>query len=114
MAAVDFYSAGLEEHHDSGKHFHICILLSKPKIWNGAQKYLTSLGMNVNFAISGAMYAGAYYYTTKTDKDYHHSDAFKQHPHWDFIETPNLLLLMPMVVLPVRRLRRTNQNACLN
>ena len=87
VAAVDFYCVGLEEHQDGGKHFHVSILLSKPKRWIGAQQYLSSLGMRVNFATSGTMYAGAYYYSTKTDNDYHHGDASKQHPRRDVIGT---------------------------
>ena len=83
--AVDFYCVALEEHRDGGKHFHVSILLSKPKRWLGAQKHLSDLGMKVHFGTSGSMYAGAYYYTTKTDKDYHHGNASKQHPRRDVI-----------------------------
>ena len=78
--AVNYYCVGLEDHSDGGKHYHVSILLSKPQRWHAAQQHLSSHGAKVHFSTSGKMYAGAYFYATKEDKDYHQGSASEPHP----------------------------------
>ena len=78
LESVNYYCVGLEDHGGGGKHYQVSILLSKPKRWHGARQHLSSCGAEVHFSTSGKMYAGAYFYTTKADKDYYHGDASNQ------------------------------------
>ena len=85
--AVKYFCVGREPHANGGYHYHVSILLTKPQRWHGARDRLTQSGADVNFSTSGKMYAGAYFYTTKQDKDFYHGNASIPHPRRDQIGT---------------------------
>ena len=85
---VDYFAASKEPHEElnGGYHYHVAIKLNCSMRWHAARDYLKEeFGVDVNFATSGKMYAGAYRYTTKQDKLFFIGQVSKAHPNLDVI-----------------------------
>ena len=70
---VNYFCVGKEPHAAGGFHYHMSILLNTSRRWGYAKKYLMdNFDVAVNFSSSpnNGMYEGAYWYTTKQDKEY--------------------------------------------
>ena len=74
---VSFYACAEEAHVDGSPHYHVRFKLTKPQRWAGAKKVLSAAGAVANFAKPAhkedGMYAWAYRYIMKFDKDVYHS-----------------------------------------
>ena len=74
---VSFYACAEEAHVDGSPHYHVSFKLTKPQRWAGAKKVLSAAGAVANFAKPAhkedGMYAWAYRYIMKFDKDVYHS-----------------------------------------
>ena len=78
---VDYFVVSKEPHLHGGYHYHVGIKLSTGMRWHSARKYLKDeFNVNVNFATSGKMYAGAYRYATKSDHSFFQGPVLKAHP----------------------------------
>ena len=84
---VKYWACAREPHeHTSGFHYHVSLLMSKPKRWTGVKKHLSDqYGIVVNFSTSHNMYYFAFKYVTKSDTDFVTSDL---HPPLESIATP--------------------------
>ena len=84
---VDFYVVGKEPHEQTGGyHYHVAIRLNKTMRWHSARSYLQeNFGVKCNFSTTGQMYAGAYRYTTKSDRLALKGNVLKKHPNLDMI-----------------------------
>lgn len=72
-----------EEHDNGGSHYHVTLTLKRSQRWFHAKEYLKdNHGVIVNFSTSpnGGMYAGAYHYAIKSDKNPYHLGVLEKHP----------------------------------
>ena len=70
-----------------GYHYHVALHLNKAMRWNLPKRYLKeNHDITVNFSVSSDMYAGAYRYATKTDKEKAFvGNALAKHPNLEMI-----------------------------
>ena len=78
---VDYYAVSKEAHETGGYHYHVAIKLNHGMRWHSARDYLKdNFDVNVYFATTGMMYAGAFRYATKVDTLYFKGHVQKAHP----------------------------------
>ena len=84
---VDYFVASKEDHETGGYHYHCAVRLNKSMRWRSSKNYLKeNYDINVNYSVSGDMYAGAYRYTVKTDKEHAYvGSVLMKHPNLDII-----------------------------
>ena len=87
--SVDYFVASKEPHESSGYHYHVALRLNKSMRWHEAKKYLKEKhNITVNFSVSSDMYAGAYRYATKYDKEKAFmGNVIKSHPNLEMISS---------------------------
>ena len=93
---VDYFVVGKEEHEEPGfYHYHAAIRLNRPTRWKFAKTFLKeNFKINVHFGVSGDMYAGAYWYATKSDKHPFIGHVLMKHPNLEKLsETYNRVIM---------------------
>lgn len=86
-ANVLHWSCCLENHEDTGVHYHLAVRLDKCSRWIAAKQYLTHrLGIQVNFSNRHHNYHSAWKYVVKSDGSYEESPG---HPRLSFAKEPN-------------------------
>ena len=69
----------LEQHVQSGVHFHMAMKLDKNQRWLPSKRYLLErCGISVHFSDTHENYFSAWKYVTKEDRDYIQSDGAEQ------------------------------------
>ena len=81
--AVNYFVVGKKEHDEPGSyHYHAVIRLNSPTRWKFAKTFLKeNFKIIVHFGVSGDMYAGAYRYATKSDKQPFIGHVLMKHPN---------------------------------
>ena len=94
--AADYFVVGKEEHEEPGSyHYHAAIQLNRPMRWKFAETFLKeNFKIIVHFGVSGNTYAGAYQYTTKSDKHPFIGHVLMKHPNLEKLsETYNRAIM---------------------
>ena len=87
--SVDYFVASKEPHESSSYHYHVTLCLNKSMRWHAAKKVLKDkYKITVNFSVSSDMYAGAYLYATKYNKEKAFmGNVIKSHPNLEMISS---------------------------
>ena len=85
-AKVNHWACCLENHENSGEHYHLCVKLSEPKRWKAIKdKICREHGIVLHFSEKRDNYYTAYKYVCKSDEDVF---LCENHPNLEEIGSP--------------------------